>query len=393
MNMMRLKILPFLIVLLINTVCTNAQNNVEHYRFMVFRASPYGKLMGRHAIEADKIGYGSHFKIIRDAEGRLSAIEYWFRKKLTKGGYPRFGAIGGAAKLSFTYDGNKIVRSYLDEEGKPMLNYWKVAIEEIELDDRGHKKSMMYKDLDGNRIEGSRGVWEMNWQVSDDGKEVIEKRTGKDGATRRFNNFLDFGRVKMIFNEQGLRTETWNIDENGNAINSEKRQVAGVYTRWDEHTLDEKQITWVDANGKPKDVGPFEVMEGNYGFCTEKYNHDANGNTIGLTKYNTNGDLVTPDYDGNVFDRNIYDDYGFLIDQRYFNSDGVPSLNKDGIARLELIRDSTRLVTQVRFYGLNGELKNRQTDGVATINLLYDEEGKFLGRKNFDSKGGEVISN
>jgi len=194
---MHLRILILFIILLLN--CNNhiqAQENVDYYRHMVFRASPYSILMGRHPIDSDKIGYGAHYKIFKDDEGRVSKIEYWFRNKLTKGGYNRFGAIAGAARLTFKYQGNKIIRSYFDEQGKPMLNYWNIVVEEIELDVKGHKKAMIYKDLNGNRIEDSRGVWAVNWQVSKDGKEVVEDRIGKDGKSKRFNNFLDFGKVK-----------------------------------------------------------------------------------------------------------------------------------------------------------------------------------------------------
>lgn len=388
---MYLRILFFFTFIINSNSIINAQERVDYYRHMVFRASPYASLMGRHPIDPDKVSHGAHFRIFKDEESKTSKIEYWFRNKLTRGGYNRFGAIAGAARLTFKYEDNKIIRSYLDEQGKPMLNYWKVAVEEIELDDKGHKKSMIYKDLSGNRVEDSRGVWIMNWQVSEDGKEVIEERMGKDGKSRRFNNFLDFGRVKMIFDERGLRWETWNIDDKGNRINSEKRQVAGVYTKWDVSSLDEKQITWVDTNGNPKNVEPFEVMKGNYGFYTEKYEHDSNGYTTGLVKYNTKGAVVTPEADRNVFKRNIYDYHGFLIDQRYFNSAGIPSLNNNGVARIELIRNKARLVTEVRFYGLDGKLKNRNEDGVASIKLKYDENEQLIEIKNFDLEGNEVI--
>ncbi|TJY37060.1 hypothetical protein [Pontimicrobium aquaticum] len=388
---MYLRILFFFTFIINSNSIINAQENVDYYRHMVFRASPYGSLMGRYPVGSDKVGFGAHFRIFKEENGRVSKIEYWFRNKLTRGGYNRFGAIAGAARLTFKYEDNKIIRSYLDEQGKPMLNYWKVAVEEIELDDKGYKKSMIYKDLSGNRVEDSRGVWVMNWQVSEDGKEVIEERTGKDGKSRRFNNFLDFGRVKMIFDERGLRWETWNIDDKGNRINSEKRKVAGVYTKWDVSSLDEKQITWVDTNGNPKNVEPFEVMKGNYGFCTEIYEHDANGYNTGVVKYDAEGDLVTPDSDNNVFSRSIYDNYGFLIDQRYFNSAGIPSLNDNGVARIELIRNKARLVIEVRFYGLDGKLKNRNEDGVASIKLKYDENEQLIEIKNFDLEGNEVI--
>jgi len=196
----------------------------------------------------------------------------------------------------------------------------------------------------------------------------------------------------MIIDENGLRWETWNIDDKGNIVNSEKRQVAGVYTSWDLRTFDEKQIIWVDSNGKPKDVEPFDVMEGIYGFCTELYEHDANGYDIGLIRHNKKGDIVTLNSDNNTYNRSIYDNYGFLIDQRYLNSKGIPDLNKDGIARIELIRNTIRLVTEVRFYGLNGELKNRLSDDVAIIKLKYNDNEQLVERKNYDSDRIEVIN-
>jgi hypothetical protein len=379
-----------LFILFAEQISLHAHDNVEYYRHMIFRASPYGSLMGRHPVQPDKIEYGQHFRIYKDDQGRTSKIEYWFRKANRKGGYERFGAIGGAAKLVFTYDGNKIIRTYQDEAGKPMINSWQIASEEIELDKEGHKKSMIYKNLEGERVEDSRGVWEMKWQVSKNGKEVIESRVGKDGMTKRFNNFLDFGTVKMIFDDNGLRWETWNIDEQGNNVLSPKRQVAGVFTTWDTRTRDEKQITWVDTNGNPKDLAPFEVMEGYDGFCTEIYVHDENGNDLGITRLNDDNDFVIPAADKGVYDRRIFDRQGFLIDQRYFNSVGVPAEQQDGIARIELIRNDKGLVTQVRRYGLNGELKNAISDGVAIIDIEYTEDGQFKSRTDLDKDGNVV---
>ncbi|NVK52841.1 MAG: hypothetical protein HWD85_07885 [Flavobacteriaceae bacterium] len=381
----------FIVLITCSITYTYAQEHVKYYRHMVFRASPYGNLMGRHQIDVKKVGNTTHFKIFKRKDGKTSKIEFWYRNKLTKGGYNRFGAIAGAASLNFKYEDNKIIRSYFDEQGKPMLNYWKVAVEEIELDANGHKKSMTYKDLNGKRVEDSRGVWVMHWQVSKDGKEVIEERMGKDGKSRRFNNFLDFGRVKMIFDEHRLRWETWNIDNNGNPINSEKRQVAGVYTTWDVNSLDEKQITWVDTKGNPKNVEPFEVMKDNYGFCTEIYEHDSNGYTTGLLKFNTKGDIVTPKADRNVFKRNIYDYNGFLIDQRYFNADGIPSLNSNGVARIEVVWNTSYLPIEVKYYGLDGKLKNKLSDGVALTKMKYDKNEQLIETKNFDHQGNEVV--
>lgn len=390
MNKKTLTKLTFLVLLATNSLYTHAQENVKYYRHMVFRASPYAKLMGRHPVELENIGLGNYYKIYTNNKGKNLKIEHWSRNKISRGGYNRFGAIAGAASLIFEYRGNKTIRKYLDEQGKPMLNYWKVAVEEIALDANGYKKSMIYKDIEGKRIEDSRGVWITKWSVNKDGKEVIEERMGKDGISKRFNNFLDFRRVKMIFDDNHLRYETWNIDNKGNRINSEKRQVSGVYTRWDTHDLDEKEITWVDTNGNPKNVRPFEVMKGNFGFCKEIYTHDENGYITSVIKYDTNNKIKTTNSDGNVFNKVIFDSYGFPIDQRFFNEKGIPALNNDGIGRIELIRDSLRLVKEVRFFGLNGELKNRLTDKVAIIKLQYDKNGNFISRQIFDSQGNEL---
>ncbi|MEQ8924376.1 MAG: hypothetical protein RLO81_01115, partial [Fulvivirga sp.] len=125
-------------------------------------------------------------------------------------------------------------------------------------------------------------------------------------------------------------------------------------------------------------------------FCTEIYVHDENGNDLGITRLNDDNDFVIPAADQGVYDRRIFDRQGFLIDQRYFNSDGVPSEQQDGIARIELIRNDKRLVTQVRRYGLNGELKNAASDGVAIINIEYTEDSQFKSRTDLDKDGNIV---
>lgn len=392
-NIKSLRLLFVVFLFISNALCAqvNSSGTEEAYRYMIFRASPYGELMGRHPVAIKDIGHGSYFRFYRNDDGKVQRIEFWFHKQLTRGGYDRFGAIGGAAMLKFEYESDKLVRTYYDENDKPILNSWGVAVEEFGLDENGFKKSLIYKNLEGERIEDSRGVWETTWQVSNNGKTVIEKRMGKDGKSKRFNNFLDFDDVRMEFDDNGLRWETWNLDENGNVALSKQRKVAGVKTTWDVTHLDEKTIEWVDVNGKQKDLAPFDdVMVGNYGFSKEVYEHDMNGNMIGLFKFKANGELLATEYDEHVFFRSIYDQYGFLIDHRYFNDSGIPAVNGNGIARMEIIRNDRGMVTEVRRYGLNGELTNGTNDGFAIIKIEFSEEGRPIARKDYDKDGNEV---
>lgn len=362
----------------------------EVYRNMVFRGSPYSALVGRYPVSEEAIGYGQHFRFYRDTQGRTKRIERWLRKAITSGGYDRFGALAGTAILKFEYNDDKLIRRYFNENNEPVLNSWGVAIEEFSLDERGFRKSLIYKDIDGNRIEDSRGVWITTWDVSDDGKTVIEERTGKDGTPKRYNQFLDFEKVKMVFNDKGLRVAAWNIDENGKPANSQYRQVAGVKIKWDVSTLDEKTISWVDEDGKPKNLSPYDVRPGVFGFSSETYEHDMNGYTTGLIQFDTNGSIVTLE-NAPVFARTIFDYYGFPTDQRYFNAQGQPALNQDGIARIEIIRDETGRPIQLRNYNLKGELENTRNGGFARFELVYKPDTEIPERTFFD-KTGKVIS-
>ncbi|GEM_PF-3729409 len=343
----------------------------ECYRYMVFRGSPFAELRGRYPVRVESIGHGRHFRFYRDENGLVTRIEHWINNKMSEGGYNRFGALASAAVLEIERVDSLEIRNYLDASGNPMENFWGVAVEQIVRDDQGYKKSLSYYNTEGDRIEDSRGVWETSWQVSNNGMTVIEERWNKDGEAKRFNNFLDFGRVLMEFDEDGLRVACWNIDENGTIRHSPKRKVAGVITSWNKSTLDEKSIHWVDVDRQQKDLSLFEVAKGNYGFSREHYEHDLNGNITALTKYDTQENLVAPPVRDYAYFRRIFDNYGFIIDQRYFDTDGLPTENTNGVAREEYIRNELGNPKEFRRYNLDGHLTNGTKDGYASIKTYY----------------------
>jgi len=358
----------------------------ELYRDMIFRSSPYAALQGRHPVTKEDIGYGQYYRFIRNDKGQLMRIERWFRKAIAKGGYSRFGAIASAAVVTFDYKEHQMIRRYWDENNQPMANYWGVTEEIFALDDLGHKKTLTYKGMNGQRMADSRGVWITKWDVSQDGKTVVEDRFDKDGKPGKLNEFLDFGRIKMFFDEHGLRWETWNIDAEGNLVNSPKRQVAIIKTFWDVSHLDEKKIAWYDADEKLKNLSPYEKRPGVYGFSSEVYEHDSNGYTVGMIQYDSAGQIVTLPSEGNVFARSIYDTEGFVLDNRFFNSKGKPTLNGNGVARIEVIRDETGRPLQYRLYDLMGALTNSKNDGIAVVKFTYIDGERSVVRLDKDGK-------
>lgn len=366
-----------------------ANQSEELYRHMVYRGSPYPNLHGRYPVSAEAIGYGEHFKIIRDSKGRVKRLERWLGKKITRGGYARFGAVSNAAMIELEYTDNKITRRYLDENGNLMINYWGVAIDEFTLDENGNKKSLIYKDLKGNRISDTRDVWITNWQVSKDGKTVIEDRFGKDGKQKRFNDFMDFGRVKMIFDDKGLRLETQNIDQEGNPINSPQRQVAISRVIYDDKNLDEKILSWYDADGKLKNLGSFDNLPGVDGFSSEVYEHDMNGYTTGMVNFDVNGNIIALPSNGSVFVRNTFNMFGIPTDVRNFNAKGFPTEDANGIARLEIISNEKGQTLSVRRYNLQGELVNGKNDGFAIIKVTYPTNSSHI-IEYLDKAGNKV---
>ncbi|MEE4246619.1 MAG: hypothetical protein V2I33_14510 [Kangiellaceae bacterium] len=367
---------------------STAPEQEELYRDMIFRSSPYGALQGRHPVTKEAIGYGQYYRFIRNDKGQVTRIERWFRKAIAKGGYNRFGALASAASVTFDYKNNQMIRRYWDENNKPMANYWGVTEETFMLDALGHKTSLTYKDQSGQRVADSRGVWITQWDVSDDGKTVIEDRFDKDGEPQRLNEFLDFGRIKMFFDEHGLRWQTWKIDSNGNLLNSPKRQVAIVKTFWDVDNFDEKRIAWYDADKKLKNLAPYEKRPGIHGFSSEVYEHDSNGYTVGMIQFDTEGQIVTLPNSGSAFARSIVDAEGFVVDSRFFNEKGKPTVNGNGIARIEVIRDATGRPLELRLYDLNGTLTNGKNDGVAVVKITYKDGKQSVLR--LDKDGNQV---
>ena len=394
---MNLRTFWFVIILIgggtVTTATANAETNAtekeELYRNMIFRSSPYAALQGRHPVTKEDIGYGQYYRFIRNDKGQVTRIERWYRKAIAKGGYSRFGAIASAASVTFDYKDDQIIRRYWGENDQPMENYWGVTEEVFTLDDLGHKQSLTYKDKNGERVADSRGVWITKWDVSQDGKTVIEDRFDKDGKPEKLNEFLDFGRIKMFFDDHGLRWETWNIDAEGNLVNSPKRQVALMKTFWDVSQLDEKRIAWYDADKKLKNLEPYDKRPGIDGFSSEIYEHDSNGYTVGMIQFDTAGRIVTLPGDGHVFFRNIYDAEGFILDNRFFNKKGKPTLNGNGVARIEVIRDETGRPLQYRFYDLMGGLTNRHNDGVAVVKFAYTDGERSIERLD---KDGNIVT-
>ncbi|HEX2969036.1 MAG TPA: hypothetical protein VHO46_08000 [Bacteroidales bacterium] len=342
---MRKLILPAILSLTIGIVissCTgNTKNNdkrsgIEYYRQLQFSETPYDIEKGTHPITEAEAKDVNSYKFRYD-EGKLVSIEYQRNNVLLD--YSSMGA----AKVTYTYNGNMQTKQWFDSNGKSIPNGG-VWAAEYAMNNDGMRVSMMYYDSTGTMIDNRNGIHSWTWSKLPDGM-VKENRYNLKGEEVVMNPFCPFYELRFTYDDKGFTTRMANY------------MADTLYNCTAENCGDIGVSYFQFTPNQYGDVERFEVFN-----ATGQMSNLYWGWSKRLQKFDANG---------------------YTVETSYFDQDNEPVSGKQ-VPVTKYTYDDHGAVTEVRCFDSNGNPINNPSNGIAVTQYKYDNDGRRVETLTFD---------
>ncbi len=325
---------------------TEAQSNVKYYKQILFSETPYDLEKGTHPITADEAAGVNNYKFTWNEDGTLASVEY-----------NRNGVLLGysglrAAKVTYTYDGDKQLKQFFDENGQPTKNNGASAFE-YTLNENGQRIGMRFLDENGQAIENGNKIHNYVWTKLPDGM-IRELRYNLAGEETVMNPFCPFYELRFSYDENGFVTRMANYDADT------------LYNCTEENC-------------------------GDAGVSYFEFANNTNGDLLTFSVHNTTGQLSnlywgwakrenTLDGNGNVILTAMYDQ-----DEEYLGGKNVPVTKNE-------YNEFGALVKSISMDG-NMNIINNPNNGVAILEYKYDEQGRRTETLRFDKDMNPIENN
>ncbi len=243
---------------------------------------------------------------------------------------------------------------FYDEEGNPVMNQ-EVGVAAVltEYDSRGNMTMEQYLDEKGNLTSGNRGYAKFTSSTEREGNYIVEVTMfyGEDDKPVFYPKLGSMG-YEATTDEMGNLVGFVYLDENEHPYINEDEGYAGITYIYDENGY----INLKNYIGK---VGQSMMVNG---YATVITNHDAHGNVLDTSYYDTSGELVVVEEEGYARSICVYDENDRLITIEYYGE-------KDGKA----------------------VLKVNPKKGFAALDVSYGENGELMEMAYYGAKNGEAV--
>lgn len=350
-----------------------AQN---HYRTMPFTHTPLNALKGVSEYNNTKDSIALyHF---RKERGKLRSIIYELNGQ-PKPIYENYTCSNfiWAAKNLFDYKKGEIFVQHLNYLSLPIKD--KPSFSRYLLDEEGRAVSLKYYD-DKNSPAELNGIHEYYWKYFDDGN-VGEVRFSIRRKVMPMNNWFPYLWVVLNFDDnQNLEylmttNENWQASKDAIKINFD--------------IINDEITKWVARKEKTKErtnnTGP-KVSE-------VRYDYDNNGYLIRTRFYNSSGDRIESSWGHMGFVR-AYNFQGNRLSYNFIDkSDEIVLAAERGYSGQKFIWDTEgRFRLQTYYMSETGTPIFRASSGYAQIQFIYDYTGAKIGQIYKDEEGNLICS-
>jgi hypothetical protein len=195
---------------------------VEYYRNLQYSVTPYDIEKGIHPVAATEAKTINSYKFTYDNSCRLLSVEY-VRNNILLG----YLSMGGAAKITYEYAGNKQIKHYFDENNEPTESVG-VFKSEYTLDQNGNRIGLKFYGRYGEPVENKHRIHSWTWSILPDGM-VKELKFTLSNTETVINPFCPFYELRFTYNDKGFvtkyiydnpgkRTGTLRLDANHNPL-------------------------------------------------------------------------------------------------------------------------------------------------------------------------------
>jgi len=330
--------------------CNSTQNqaesdeNVEHYRHILFSETVFDDIRGTHPITVDEANEINNYKFTYDDEGRLTSIEFVRGDELL--GY----SSTGAAKTVIEYVDNQEIRHFFDKNNQPTLNrgVYKYV---FDLNENNMRTGLKFYDKEGNPVENDNKIAYYKWDKLKDSL-IREKRFNLNDEETVLNEFCPFYELRFSYDE------------------------TGYVKRMANYQADTLYNCTVENCG---DVGVSYFL----------FDINEKGDLLEFSVHNTVGQYSNL-YWGWARFVNKYDENGNVIESAYYDQDNEYLAGKTIPVR-QYKYDEHGAVTEVHLMDKERNLKNHPSAGFAVIKYEYQENGQPTDTLRYD-KNMELIA-
>lgn len=199
------RILLFAVIALSLNSCSEKpkqDDGTKYFRLIQFSETPWDLEKGTHPLSAEEAKTINNYKFSYNENKQLVSVEY------NRNGVLLDYSSLGAAKISFTYDGNKQVKKFYNEKGDSIKNGGASAYE-YTLDESGMRIAMRYLDENGAPTENRNKVHNFEWNKLPDGM-IREIRFNLAGENVVMNAFCPFYELRFTYDANGFVTRMAN---------------------------------------------------------------------------------------------------------------------------------------------------------------------------------------
>ena len=320
----------------------DAKTGVKYYRTLQFSETPFDLERGGHELTAEQAEAVNSYKFTYDDEGRLSSVEYVRNDSLL--GY---GSLGGAAKITYEYTGNKQVKRFFNTKNEQIESsgYYTAV---YTLDDKGIRTGLMFHGKDGEMDENNNKIHSYAWSILPDGM-VRELRYNLKGEETIMNQFCPFYELRFTYNDKGFVTRmanymadtlynctaencgdigvsyfTFEANEYGDVENFEVFNVTGqmsnLYWGWS------KRVNKFDENGYVLETAYLDQDNeylGGKNVPVTQYRYDEHGAVVEVRNMDKDRNVIENPNNGVAITEYRYDASGNRTETIRYNKDKV----------------------------------------------------------------------
>ena len=316
------------------------QENVKYYRSLLFSETAWDLERGAHPLTADEAKTINNYKITFNENGQIASVEYNRNNVLLD--YSSMGA----AKITYTYEGNLQVKRFFDEKGVSTKNGG-VSIFEYTLDENGMRVAMRFLDETGAPIENRNKIHNYVWTKLPDGM-IKEVRYNLAEEAVIMNPFCPFYELRFSYDANGYVTRMANYDndtlynctaencgdigvsyfqfansEHGDlisfSVHNTVGQLSNLYWGW------AKRVNAVDANGYVTETSMFDMDDeflGGKGIPVTQSEYDEHGAIIKRISMDKDKNVINDPNNGVAITEYKYDETGKRIETLRYDKDG-----------------------------------------------------------------------
>ena len=341
------KFILFALIALVFSACnqkpakTEADSNVKYYRSVQFSETPWDNEKGLRTLTAEEAKTINNYKFTTNENGQLASVEY------NRNGVLLDYSSIGAAKVTYTYEGDKQIKHFFNEKGEPAKNGGASAFE-YTLNESGMRIALRFLDENGASIENRNKVHNFKWNKLPDGM-IQELRYNLAGEEVVMNEFCPFYELRFSYDVNGFVTRMANYkgdtlynctaencgdigvsyflfenNENGDLLNfsvhNASGQLSNLYWGW------AKRTNTVDANGYTVETIQFDQDNeflGGKSLPVTKSEYDEHGALVKRISMDKDKNIANNPDNGVAITVYKYDEQGRRIETVQYDKDEV----------------------------------------------------------------------